>query len=401
MNTEKIDENFKPILVPCKKWLLFSKEDEDIYCIGNEKTGDFVKVPSDQLLVIEFIIKYFDGKHSIQWIREHLRKSMDLDAPIDEIFEVFRDANLIENCPKENPNEFQITSITLASKNLGSFFEARPKLSGKIFYPIFFLSMLSVIFGFGIFVTKYSHLFYSSNIFMIEQSTAIGIMFSFMIIYVGSFIHEMGHIITAWYFGVPPKQIRILLYLGLFPMLFVNIPNIYTISRRQRIFIAIAGIYTNLVIAFVAAILLFVSNLPPLMHQFLIQIMFLNIITPLFILNPFLPGDGYFLAVNIFKAPNVRKDAFTKLRKLHKIEWSKRDVILIAYGAISIFISVYFFYWFLEWFASALIETLYTLNMLSTPSDYLLLGVKVLFFGVMTYSFMKTVNLIIGRVRKT
>lgn len=401
MTHEKIDQNFKPQLVRCKQWRLFSKKDRDIYCIGNEEKGDYVIVPSDQLQTIKRIIEYFDGEHSIKRIHEHVSKTMDLDAPIGEIFRVFRDANLIENCPKENPDEFQIASTTLASKNLASFFEAQPRLSGKVFYPVFFFSVSWLVLGLGIFVTSYGRVFSFSDIFIIEESTAIGIMISFVTIYVSSLIHEIGHIITAWYFGAPPKQIRVLLYLGLFPMLFVEIPNIYTLNRKQRILIALAGIYTNLMIASIAVLLLFVFVFPPSSRHLLIQIMFLNIITPLFILNPFLPGDGYFLLVNIFKTPNIRKDAFGKLRRIHKTKWSKKDVILVAYGATSLLVSAYFFYWFLEWFVSALIETLYTLHTLSSLVDYLLFGVKVTFFGLMMYSSVKVIALIIGRMKKT
>lgn len=400
MGAEESVDDFKPKLVPCKKWVLFSRKDGDIYCIGNEETGDFVKVPSDQLSVIESVIKYFDGEHPIRWIHEHIAKTMDLDVPVDEIFTVFRDANLIENWPKENPDEFQMTSMTLASKNLGWLFESRPKLSQKVFYPIFFSSALLVIIGTSIFIIMFAHLLFSQDVFMIEESTAVGIMFSFVIIYVSSFVHEIGHIIVAWYFGVPPKQLRILLYLGVFPMLFVNIPNIYTASRRQRILIAVAGIYTNLVIASIASLLLLIFDPSTIFYRFLKQIATLNFITPFFILNPFLPGDGYFLAVNLFKTPNIRKDAFGKLRKMRSVKWTKRDLVLLAYGVLSIALSAYFFYWFLEWFTLALVETIYTIPSLYTVSDYVLVIIKLAFFVLMLYSSLKTIHLMVRRIKR-
>lgn len=394
-----VDESFKPKLVKCEKWLLFSRKNGDIYCIGNDETGDFVKVPGDEVAVIESVIHYFDGKRSIKWIHDRILETMDLDVSVGRIFEIFRKANLIENSPSENPDEFQITSTMLIRKNLRALFKGHPRLTGIIFYPIFLLGTLSTILGLGLFILNYNN-FHSADIFSIEESTALGIMVSFIIIYASSFVHEMGHVITAWHFGVPPKEVRVLLYLGCFPMLFLNIPNIYTISRRRRIFISLAGVYTNLVVASLAALFLFIFKPAPLIHQFLIQITLLNIITPIFILNPFLPGDGYFLAVNAFKTPNIRKHAFEKLRKLFRAEWSKKDILFIAYGLISISISAYFFYWFVTWFSFALIETLSTLYTLSTLTNYLFLGLKVAFFGLMLYSCVKTIYNMMQRSRK-
>jgi len=397
MNGEETSQ-LKPKLVPCKKWLLFSRKDGNIYCIGNEKTGDFVQVPEDQLEVIEAVINLFDGKHSLGEIHEHILQTMDLDVPVDQIFKVFRDANLIENFPKENPDEFQRTSTILLSKDLGQLFEK--KLSKKVFYSIFFLSVLLIIVGTGTFITKVGYTIFSLEAYyLIGDSTAIGFLISFIIIYASSFIHELGHIIVAWYVGVPPREIRVLLYLGVFPMLFVNIPNIYTASRRHRILIAIAGMYTNIVLASLASLLLIAFEQNMIAYQLLVYTALFNFITPIFILNPFLPGDGYFLAVNVFKTPNIRREAFKRLRRIRETKWSKGDIALIAYGTVSILMSAYFFYWFLEWFSLALLETVATLSLLSTLADYLLLAIKIAFFSLMIYSTIKTITLTLNRKR--
>jgi putative peptide zinc metalloprotease protein len=393
-----VDESFKPKLAKSKKWLLFEKKDGDVYCIGDESTGNFVKVPEDDLQIIEEVIKYFDGEHSIQWIHDHLIKKMDLEVPVDSVFEVFRKANLIENSPSENPDEFQITSATVIRKEL-DFFKSAPKLSGKVFFPLFYSTIIMLIAALVLLAIDFGGFMQvSSSYYVIAESTTLGMIISFAVIYLCSFIHESGHLFVGWFFGTPPREVRVIMYLGILPMLFLEIPNIYTLTRRRRIIIALAGIYTNLVTAAVAIITLFAFKSAPVVQQLLADIALLNLIIPFFILNPFLPGDGYFLAVNILKTPNIRRHAFERLRAAFKMKWSKQDALFICYAVISVLISAYFFYWFIAWFLSSIVETYTSLYMLLTFTDFLLLGLKVSFISLMLYSTVKTSSSLLRRM---
>lgn len=81
-------------------------------------------------------------------------------------------------------------------------------------------------------------------------------------------------------------------------------------DRRKRVAISAAGIYTEMIIAALAAIL-WVHLSDGVFRAFLLNLMIVaSVSTLLFNLNPLMKFDGYFLAVDLLGIPNLRTKAF-------------------------------------------------------------------------------------------
>ncbi len=123
-------------------------------------------------------------------------------------------------------------------------------------------------------------------------------------------LHEIGHAATCKAYGGNMNEMGICL-ICMAPCGYVDASDAWLIrDRRKRIAISAAGIYTELLIAGVAAVLwLHLSD--GVFRAFLLNLMLVaSVSTLLFNLNPLMKFDGYFLAVDLLGIPNLRTKAF-------------------------------------------------------------------------------------------
>ncbi len=127
-------------------------------------------------------------------------------------------------------------------------------------------------------------------------------------------IHEIGHLLTM------PRNRNISIsvqWSGPIPLLSIICNEAWKLSKWQRIRINLAGFVADLLVAGIgAAIGLLVEEATPWIWTFL----FAHIIRMIFALWPFLPGDGYWMLVDLFDQPNLWANATSQLKRL-KMSW--------------------------------------------------------------------------------
>ncbi|MFN7893510.1 MAG: hypothetical protein ACK5OC_24695, partial [Pirellula sp.] len=125
-----------------------------------------------------------------------------------------------------------------------------------------------------------------------SPSALIGFGFVFVVTRV---IHEFGHAVACKRFGVPCKDIGLLLSFGMICP-YVDITDAWSVgSRRKRIVIALGGIYFEAIVAAAAGIA-WCFSVESWMHDLFFRIMLVSSATTLlFNANPFLKYDGYFV----------------------------------------------------------------------------------------------------------
>ena len=123
-------------------------------------------------------------------------------------------------------------------------------------------------------------------------------------------IHEFGHAIACKRFGVPCKDIGLLLSFGMICP-YVDITDAWSVgSRRKRIVIALGGIYLEAIVAAVAGIA-WCFTVESWMHDLFFRIMLVSSATTLlFNANPFLKYDGYFVLSDCIGMQNIRERAW-------------------------------------------------------------------------------------------
>jgi putative peptide zinc metalloprotease protein len=140
-----------------------------------------------------------------------------------------------------------------------------------------------------------------------SPSALIGFGFVFVVTRV---IHEFGHAVACKRFGVPCKDIGLLLSFGMICP-YVDITDAWSVgSRRKRIVIALGGIYFEAIVAAIAGIAWSIS-VESWMHDLFFRIMLVSSATTLlFNANPFLKYDGYFVLSDCIGMQNIRERAW-------------------------------------------------------------------------------------------
>lgn len=165
----------------------------------------------------------------------------------------------------------------------------------KIFTTLVCVAILTI------FTTIYVYHVYGDKYHLID------LFYGFIIVNISLFIHEFGHI-TAYNYFIKKNniihhntsgQIGFGLYF-IFPIYYSNITQAWSLDKKSRVIINLAGIYFQLLFSF---ILLIVGLF---LHKFwLILPIYSIVIYSLFNLNPFIRNDGYWILSDLTNTHNL------------------------------------------------------------------------------------------------
>ncbi len=150
------------------------------------------------------------------------------------------------------------------------------------------------------------------------------------------FIHEFGHAVVCKRAGASCKDAGLIVSFGMLCP-YVDITDAWKIGcRAQRIGIALAGMYTECVLAFFAA-LVWLATHPGWAHDLALQTLLVcTVTTLLFNANPLMKYDGYFVLCD-----------WLNLQKLRERSFETMDAMLDGRArrgstGLSLFLSIYF-----------------------------------------------------------
>lgn len=126
-------------------------------------------------------------------------------------------------------------------------------------------------------------------------------------------LHEFGHGLTCKHFGGESHEMGVML-LVFMPCLYCNVSDSWMFPKsRQRIAVAAAGMYVELLLAALATWLWWCTA-PGLVHYLCLNLMFTcSVSTLLFNANPLLRYDGYYILSDISGIPNLYRKSRTIL----------------------------------------------------------------------------------------
>lgn len=330
----------KPTIVDdINSWLLFEKKSGNIYSIGSLKKDKYIQLPEKLVDPIKTAIKYFDGNHSLNNIEEILMHEYNLKLNTYELYDLLCKANLIEGIDESlvEKQEMDYLSITLKEVKLDKIYCILDKLSGPFFPYIMYSSMIIILISIFFFV-KNINVFISGSSYTLLGSYTLGILFGLVLFIVSIGIHEFAHGIMGYRVGLKPSKLVFSLYVAT-PMFYLKMPGIYSIKPKERIYVWIAGVYANLILASISIILssFFTGNLKNMFFLFSIS----NISFIWANLSPLLPLDGYFIMSTLLKRPNLRKSSFKEFKKWALGKKNKfRGLSIVYFIASNLFIGV-------------------------------------------------------------
>lgn len=153
-------------------------------------------------------------------------------------------------------------------------------------------------------------------------------------------IHELGHALTTKAFGYEVHYMGIGWY-WIGPVAFTDTSDMWLSTRGPRMAVNLAGIYTDVITAGIAALLIFLfSN--PYFQAFLWLFALLTYVHAFRMLNPLQELDGYYALMDYLERPTLRQQAILWL--VHKAPtcWRqprglKHDKAELIYWAACIF----------------------------------------------------------------
>ncbi len=129
-------------------------------------------------------------------------------------------------------------------------------------------------------------------------------------------LHELGHALACRHFGGDCHEIGLML-LVFTPCLYCNVSDSWMLpSKWQRIAIAAAGIYVELILASVCTFVWWFSQSGVLNAVCLNTVLVCSLGTLLFNGNPLLRYDGYFILSDLVEVPNLAADSTAAAQRL-------------------------------------------------------------------------------------
>lgn len=172
---------------------------------------------------------------------------------------------------------------------------------------------------------------------------------AYLIIVVHIPFHELAHALATKHFGYRVRAFGFGLLHNLFPVFYADVTDIWFAPSRQRIIVALAGVFLDWILGAAAV---FISFIFPVYKYFMYLIAFNCYITVLINLYPFffLELDGYYVLIDFLKLPHLKKQAIVLFKNILKGRLKgliqRSNLFPFFYGIMS-FVSIGLILWFM------------------------------------------------------
>ncbi len=315
--------------------VLFQKKGGSTYSMGSKLCDRYIQLSSDNKKAVELAIQYMDGKTTIKEISENMINLHQIKLDVQKLCEWIGKAGLLENPPEDvvlEKQEMDYLSITIKKWKLDKLCNLFSFLGKKHALKLLVGSIILNVIGIVLALMNWREFVTLKN-YELNDSLFFGIGWMLVVFIVSIGLHELGHAIVGYHFGLKPKELVFALYIGT-PMFYVKIPGIYTLEPKKRIYVWSVGVYVNLVIASICLILM------QLMTGDARNLLLIGVTTNLSLLmanlSPLLPLDGYFILSTLLQRPNLRKGSFSQFKNWVLGKENKFQGLYIVYFLVSV-----------------------------------------------------------------
>ncbi len=304
-----------------QSWPLFTKNGTTYYLVGSIEVDRYLVVDEARYPVVTRILDLLREGVPIQEIEARLREN-DIQTNVEQFVELLCQAGLTKEDGKEETrafySHFRMLSWTLVSlplTPLGRFLQRW----ARIFEYTFGISVIASL-GMVVFLVL-------SNVAQAKSMLQAGLsarhsmnvhslVLSYLSIWLFAIpLHELAHAWLSSRNGVFPRRLTLRLYLLVMPFLSIQLPGLYTLPLRRRLFTLAAGPLMNLLLGNMAWLVAWYADFGGTWKAFFLSFSTINYLLFLFNLSPFLPTDGYqIISQGLFKDIDVRSHAWASFR---------------------------------------------------------------------------------------
>lgn len=190
-------------------------------------------------------------------------------------------------------------------------FLSRTKIVGSIVFSKILLYIMSALGLLALFQIsshweQFAHTF--PSIFSLK-----GLFFSLIAFLICKCCHELGHAYMCKRYGVPVPTFGVA-FLVFWPVLYTDTTLSWSLTHKQRLRIAIAGIWVETYITIIAALIWSVADNQTIKTICFVTISVNWLASVLLNVSPFMRFDGYYVLADYWKMPNLQFRAFALTR---------------------------------------------------------------------------------------
>jgi len=351
------NSNFTPYRGPKVNVKTMTVDDEELRVMKNHATG--LTYTLDELTYQVWLL--IDGKRTVLEIQDTASKKWSNVTPkmVSNSLVALAGEELLESQSEPKPTKrinivsaFRI-EISLIKESKEFITHIHKKIRPLLHAPLLWASIAFVILATFLFAGTFASIFAEKSSFEILGSSVVGFFFYFFIVMAPVIaLHEWSHGLALVHYGGSPGEIGTgLLYLG--PFFYIDARDSWTLQRRQRILVYMAGNLSTLLVGSALVLITFLLPLNPSAFHFISMTAFFCFYMTLWNLVPTFDSDGYYALADILNIPNLRQDSVDYLKHLlnralrrheKKDQRSlkiKKKMALLAYAVIA---SVFFVY---------------------------------------------------------
>ncbi|MBU7014002.1 MAG: hypothetical protein HXS52_05345 [Theionarchaea archaeon] len=285
---------------------LFRGEEDESITVGRQDIGKYVSLPRDAVEVIDLL----DSGQKVGEVKRVLKDKYGEDVEIEEFIE-----DMIKNEMVRSIDGFEMVTTSKLQKDLFSRVTARHVgwMFSKVAWVMYIGMAISCLIIFALipdYIPSPRDYFFHPL-----YSVAVGFMFFLGWIFVA--IHELAHLFAAKSVGIEGNfslSNRLI-----FIVAQTNLGNIWTIPRRRRFVIYLAGMAWDSTLVFICLVLLFLSDhgvitLSVLLYKFVKAVIFAKVWTIIWQFRFNMQTDIYYSIANYFRCRNLLGDAQTYIK---------------------------------------------------------------------------------------
>lgn len=296
-----------------------------------------------------------DGKHTVKEIKDELSRKWSNVTPkrVSRCLLSYAEEGLLQSQIETKPTKrinivsafrIEISVIRNSTKLVTAIHK---RIKPILITPLLWASVVFVLLGIFLFAGAFTSIFADRSNFAILGSSVVGFFFYYLVVLAPVLaLHEISHGLALVHYGGSPGEIGTgLLYFG--PFFYIDAADSWTLKRRERIIVYMAG---NLATLMVASLIAFVNLLwkfsPPVSHFFSMTAFFCFYMT-LWNIIPTFDSDGYYSLADLLNIPNLRHDSVDEIKhfintilrrsikKEPKTVNTKKKVTLAVYAVIA------------------------------------------------------------------
>ncbi|TPG69079.1 hypothetical protein EEL31_11425 [Brevibacillus laterosporus] len=281
-----------PKLIPYKAIQMDVTEEGERYILAFENQFQLkVTFRMKELLI------FLDGTHTIEYICQRVKQDMNLTISPQELHLLIENQlkpkGILVNYKAKVRHESAIMLRTPLFKGI------RLKRTVRPLHFLFrktetIVSIIGILIALALFFYHFQDVQFVSILGSFNQ---VGVAFALFI--VSLFLHELGHVVAAFRYGIVPRDVGVGLYM-LMPTFFVDLSEVWQIPRYHRVVVNLAGIYFQLICFSILEGLLLLTG-----YQVLVIANVMILTNVLINLNPLLRYDGFWVLTDIIGIANL------------------------------------------------------------------------------------------------